>query len=76
MRDPKTALQEAAQRGRESVAYEVVGVDGPPHRRTFRSRALVGGRALGEGEGPSKQASEQAAARRALERLGAGSPPC
>ena len=69
MRDPKTALQEAAARRREGVAYELVGQEGPPHAPTFRSRALVGGRPMGEGEGGSKQASEQAAAARALQAL-------
>jgi ribonuclease-3 len=68
-RDPKTALQEEAARRRLDVRYALVGSEGPPHARTFASRALVGGDPLGEGRGPSKQASEQAAAAEALERL-------
>jgi ribonuclease-3 len=76
-RDPKTALQEESARRREDVAYELVASEGPPQARTFTSRVLVGGRPLGEGSGPSKQASEQAAAALALERLGDGAPtPC
>jgi len=68
-RDPKTALQEEAARRRLEVRYALVAAEGPPHARTFASRALVGGDALGEGRGPSKQASEQAAAAQALDRL-------
>lgn len=71
-RDPKTALQEEAQRRRLAVAYELVATDGPPESRTFSSRALVGGHALGVGEGRSKQASEVAAATEALRRLTEG----
>ncbi len=68
-RDPKTALQEEAARRRLGVAYELVDAKGPPQRRVFTTRALVDGRPLGEGEGPSKQSSEQAAAARALRAL-------
>jgi len=70
-RDPKTTLQERAARRRLEVAYELTGSEGPPQRRRFTSRVLVGGRAAGQGTGPSKQASEQAAARQALAELGA-----
>ena len=68
-RDPKTALQEEAARRRLAVAYDLVAAEGPPHQRTFESRALVGGEALGQGRGRSKQASERAAAAEALEKL-------
>jgi ribonuclease III len=69
-RDPKTMLQELAARRHLEVAYELTGSEGPPHRRTFASRALVGGEEVGAGRGPSKQASEAAAASAALDRLG------
>jgi ribonuclease III len=65
-RDPKTTLQERAARVRREVAYELVEAEGPPQRRVFTSRVVVGGVPAGEGTGPSKQASEQAAARAAL----------
>jgi ribonuclease-3 len=71
-RDPKTALQEEAARRRLEVRYELVRMEGPPHERTFESRALVGGRPLGVGRGRSKQASEREAAVAALARLEAG----
>jgi ribonuclease-3 len=69
-RDPKTALQERAARRRLEVAYELDGTEGPPERRRFTSRVLVGGRVAGRGSGTSKQASEQAAATEALRELG------
>ena len=69
-RDPKTALQEEAARRRLEVRYELAASEGPAHARIFESRALVGGAVLGSGRGPSKQASEQAAAERALAALG------
>jgi ribonuclease-3 len=68
-RDAKTSLQEEAARRRAGVSYELIGQEGPPERRTFTSRALVDGREMGRGSGPSKQASEQAAATEALARL-------
>jgi ribonuclease III len=74
-RDPKTALQEEAARRRLEVRYALVATEGPPHARTFESRVLVGGEALGSGRGPSKQASERSAAERALRAL-RERPPC
>lgn len=70
VRDAKTALQEEAARRRLPVAYELIDTQGPPQARTFTSRALVGGRPMGEGSGSSKQESEQEAAARALAALG------
>lgn len=68
-RDPKTALQESAARRRTTVAYELADTQGPPQKPVFTSRVRVGGEVMGEGSGPSKQASEQAAAAQALARL-------
>jgi ribonuclease-3 len=42
---------------------------GPAHRRSFTSAALLGEQVIGSGEGPSKKASEQAAAEEALLRI-------
>jgi ribonuclease III len=42
---------------------------GPAHRRSFTSAAMLGDELLGLGEGPSKKASEQAAAQEALLRV-------
>lgn len=74
-RDPKTALQEHVQRTGGAVAYALVGTRGPAHARVFRARADVDGRPVAEGEGPSKRAAEQQAARGALAALGAAGDP-
>lgn len=66
VRDPKTSLQEEAARRQLPVVYELTDTQGPPQRRVFTSRVLVGGIVAGEGTGPSKQSSEVAAAAEAL----------
>jgi ribonuclease-3 len=75
-RDPKTSLQEEAARRGAGVSYELTAQEGPPERRTFTTRALVGGREMGRGSGTSKQASEQAAAAEALARLKGSGAAC
>ncbi len=70
--DPKTALQECLQRQGRRVAYELVEVTGPAHARHYRAVAIIDGDTLGEGEGVSRRAAEQAAARRALIVVDAG----
>jgi ribonuclease III len=67
--DFKSELQERLARDGETVSYEVANEVGPPHDRRFEIRATVGGDELGVGSGRSKKAAEQAAARRALEKL-------
>ena len=70
--DAKTALQELLQgRGLPAPRYQLVSEAGPDHRKRFLVRALLGGRILGEGTGPTKKAAEQRAAREALERWSA-----
>ena len=68
-RDPKTTLQERAARHKRAVAYDLIDTAGPPQERVFTSRVRVGDEVLGTGSGPSKQASERAAAVEALARL-------
>src|SRR3954447_17543073 len=65
----KSELQERLARDGDTVDYEVASEDGPPHDRRFEIRATVAGDELGVGSGRSKKEAEQAAARRALERL-------
>jgi ribonuclease-3 len=67
--DFKSELQERLARDGETVIYEVTGEEGPPHDRRFEIRATVAGDELGVGSGRSKKEAEQAAARRALEKL-------
>jgi len=67
--DYKTELQEELARRGLSVAYTVVTVDGPPHDRSFTCAATIEGEVVGTGQGASKKAAEQIAAREALEKL-------
>ena len=68
--DHKTELQEALARLGRQVSYTVVELEGPPHERQFTSAAVVDGEELGRGEGRSKKAAEQEAAKLALLHLG------
>jgi ribonuclease-3 len=70
--DNKTELQEALARSGKQVSYTVLSVLGPPHERHFTCAAVVNGEQLGVGEGRSKKAAEQEAAREALARIGQG----
>ena len=68
--DAKTRLQEVLQAGGgEAPAYELTGVDGPPHLPVFHMRVMVGENELGRGSGPSKRQAQQYAARAALKKL-------
>jgi len=65
--DPKSRFQELAQE-REGITprYEVISEDGPDHNKIFIVVAKIGERILGKGRGPSKQAAQQAAAKKAV----------
>jgi len=68
--DHKTELQEALARTGKQVSYVVLSAEGPPHERHFTCAAVVDAEQLGVGEGGSKKAAEQEAAREALARIG------
>ena len=70
--DYKTDLQELAARGGRQVTYTEICVEGPPHDRRFTCAALIEGEELGRGEGRTKKAAEQEAARETLARLESG----
>jgi ribonuclease-3 len=73
--DYKTRLQEVlAQRGLGLPAY-AVSESGPDHAKQFHATVLAAGGPAGSGEGRSKKQAEQAAARRAWERLVVGASP-
>ena len=72
--DHKTELQEALARSGRQVSYVVLSAEGPPHERRFTCAAVVDGVELGVGEGQSKKAAEQEAARGALEKVAAELP--
>lgn len=64
----KGELQEILQRiSPQPPLYEILGEEGPAHARTFISKVLWNGQTLGQGKGPSKKASETAAALNALD---------
>jgi len=67
--DHKTELQEVLAKTGRHVSYAVLDVEGPPHDRHFSCAALIDGEELGRGEGTSKKAAEQEAAKQALEAL-------
>jgi len=67
--DYKSQVQELVQMKHQKIpAYDVVHESGPDHDKTFRVRLTVGD-IQAEGEGKSKKAAEQDAARKGLEFL-------
>ncbi len=67
--DHKTELQEALARSGKQVSYLVLSAEGPPHERHFTCAAMVDGKQFGVGDGGSKKAAEQEAAREALAKI-------
>jgi len=66
-RDPKSHLQEVSQRiDGYTPVYKVLEEVGPDHDKLFTLGAFVGDKLMGRGNGPSKQAAQQQAARAAL----------
>jgi len=66
-RDAKSALQEIIQeREGTTPVYKIISETGPDHNKIFVSAVMAGERELARGEGSSKQAAEQEAARHAL----------
>jgi len=69
--DAKSALQEWAQgQGLALPQYTEIARKGPDHAPRFTSEVRIAGRPPARGEGASKRAAEQAAARALLEREG------
>ena len=67
--DHKTDLQELLARTGHHVTYTEISAAGPPHERRFTCAAIVDGEELGRGDGRTKKAAEQEAARVALSKL-------
>lgn len=66
-KDPKSLFQEEAQeRVGITPNYDVVREWGPDHDKHFIVGVLLGKELIAEGEGPSKQAAQEEAARNAL----------
>ena len=66
-RDPKSHLQELAQRtDNHTPVYKVLSEDGPDHDKTFTVGAFVGNTLKGTGTGHSKQEAQTQAAQQAI----------
>jgi ribonuclease-3 len=66
-RDPKSHLQELAQRADSATpVYKVLREEGPDHDKTFTLGVYVAGRLKGTGIGHSKQEAQTAAATEAI----------
>ena len=66
--DYKTRLQERLQqRLRQTPRYRIVSTTGPDHALQFEVEVLIEDRILARGDGSSRKAAEQEAARHALE---------
>jgi ribonuclease-3 len=69
--DAKSKIQEVAQdKLNLTPRYELLEEDGPDHNKCFVMGIYFGKKLAGRGEGSSKQAAEQEAARDALEKEG------
>jgi ribonuclease III len=69
-RDPKSRLQEIAQeKFKLTPIYQVVGEEGPDHKKIFKTGVFFGDKLIAEGEGLSKQDAEIEAAKNALKDL-------
>lgn len=69
-RDSKTELQELVQcRPGSTIQYEMLGAEGPDHKKVFTYRVLINGKEMGSGTGYSKKEAETAAAGAALLQL-------
>jgi len=68
-RDPKSHLQEVAQRlDSHTPQYRVIEEVGPDHDKIFTLGVYVNDKLMGKGSGPSKQHAQQQAARAALKK--------
>ncbi|MCL1839558.1 ribonuclease III [Candidatus Saccharibacteria bacterium] len=68
-RDPKSYLQELAQRSEGSTpVYKVMKEDGPDHDKLFTLGVFVGNKLKGAGTGHSKQEAQTAAAAEAIKK--------
>jgi ribonuclease-3 len=66
--DPKSHLQEMVQsKDGLTPVYKVLSEEGPDHDKAFTVGVFVKGKLKGQGNGPSKQAGQIAAAQAALE---------
>ena len=71
LHDYKTQLQEIIQKNpEEKISYVLVDEKGPDHDKWFAVEVHLNSNVIGRGEGRSKKAAEQSAAREALQLMG------
>ena len=71
LHDYKTQLQEIIQKNpEEKVSYLLASEKGPDHEKWFEVKVMLNSNIIGSGEGHSKKAAEQQAARDALVLMG------
>ncbi|MEG1773330.1 MAG: putative dsRNA-binding protein, partial [Oscillospiraceae bacterium] len=71
LHDYKTQLQEIIQQNpEEKVGYVLIDERGPDHDKWFSIEVRLNSNVIGRGEGHSKKAAEQQAAREALTLMG------
>ncbi len=69
--DYKTELQELVQqKAGQVLKYHEAGESGPDHDKLFLAEVSLNGQIIGKGSGRTKKEAEQAAACKALDRLG------
>jgi ribonuclease-3 len=68
--DFKTQLQEIAQcKSGQTIAYELMSVQGPDHQKSFAVEVKLNGKTIGTGTGKSKKSAEQEAAKTAVDKI-------
>ncbi|MCR5639321.1 MAG: ribonuclease III [Lachnospiraceae bacterium] len=68
--DSKTTLQQILQgEGDKSLEYKIIGEEGPDHNKKFKVAVIIDGEVCEVGEGHTKKAAEQDAARKEIEKL-------
>ncbi len=68
-KDAKTRLQELIQEQNKKVEYTILSEEGPDHDKHFTAGVFVDGKRIGIGDGRTKKAAEQAAARGAIQSM-------
>lgn len=71
--DPKSQFQEEAQ-GKMGItpSYELIKEEGPDHNKVFEVGVYLNSELIAKGKGPSKQAAQEDAAQKALQKKGWG----
>ena len=69
-KDHKSVLQEVSQsKFKTTPSYELKSEKGPDHDKTFQMVAVISGKEYEVGEGKSKQAAQESAAKNTLEKI-------